>query len=159
MAQELFAAMNLCRYAYLREMSEPGVNQLRLVIEEAAPSRKLETRVVEGVAFTDLRALESDEFSRIFEVTWDSYIAYTVRNETTAAFDPYEVIVSGRLACLYSTSRFLDYIALSTNAASSQAGPVRHVAMHCLNHIVDVASAKLPVVRELRQRHSPHMVV
>ena len=155
MPRELFSTLNLCRYAYLREISEPADNQLRLLLEEATPARKLESVVVEGVKISDLRALESTEFSRLFEVTWDSYIAYGVRNESASTFDPYEIIESGRVACVYTTSRFLDYVALSTTAAM----PYRHIAMHCLNHIVDVVSVNLPVVRELRQHHSPHMVV
>ena len=155
MVAEIFSELNFCRYIYLREVSEPGNKQLRLVLEEATPARKLESVVVEGVKFTDLRALETTEFSRLFEVTWDSYFAYTVRDESMAVFDPYEVIEYGRVACVYSTSRFLDYVSLATKADR----PFWHVGMHCLNHIVDVASMRLPVVRELRQHHSPHMVV
>ena len=155
MVMEIFSELNFCKYVYLREISEPGNKQLRLVLEEATPARKLESVVVEGVKFTDLRALETTELSRLFEVTWDSYIAYSVRDESIAAFDPYDVIESGRVACVYSTSRFLDYVSLATTAER----PFRHIGMHCLNHIVDVASMRLPAVRELRQHHSPHMVV
>lgn len=155
MVMEIFSELNFCKYVYLREVSEPGNKQLRLVLEEATPARKLETVVLEGVKFSDLRALESTEFSRLFEVTWDSYIAYTVRDESVAAFEPYDVIESGRVVCVYSTSRFLDYVSLATTAER----PFRHIGVHCLNHIVDVASMGLPVVRELRQHHSPHMVV
>ena len=72
MVAEIFSELNFCRYIYLREVSEPGNKKLRLVLEETTPARKLESVVVEGVNFTDLRALESTEFSRLFEVTWDS---------------------------------------------------------------------------------------
>jgi hypothetical protein len=34
--------LDSCRYLYLRELSEPEDNSLRLVVEEARPNRELE---------------------------------------------------------------------------------------------------------------------
>ena len=147
---QLFADLNSCEYIYLREISEPADNRLRLVIEEARAAPKIQSMEISGLEFSDYRAIESTDGCRLFELIWDSYVAYSVRNESFTVQDAYEEIESGKLACVYSKSRFLDYVADATIASNEYPGPFRHIGLNCLNHIVDVISTVTPVVRQLR---------
>jgi hypothetical protein len=147
---DVISALNSCEYLYLREISEPADNRLRILIEEAGATPRLTSREIGGVEFSDLRAIESSDLSRLFEIVWESYIAYSVRNGSFTVLDAYEVIESGRIACVYSKSRFLDYVSSGTIATSEYPGPFRHIGLNCLNHVVDVISTAVPAIRELR---------
>lgn len=103
---DVISALNSCEYLYLREISEPADNRLRILIEEAGATPRLTSREIGGVEFSDLRAIESSDLSRLFEIVWESYIADSVRNGSFTVLDAYEVIESGRIACVYSKSRF-----------------------------------------------------
>lgn len=148
--ESLFAELNACRYLFMRQIEEPSDNRLRLVIEEADASPETVSREVCGVEFSDLRPIESTDQSRIFELTWNSYIAYSVRNESFTTVDDYEKIESGKLAVVYSKSRFLDFVTSGTFACDEHPGPFHHFGFNCQNHIIDVAAAELPSVRLLR---------
>jgi hypothetical protein len=147
---ELFNALNSYEYLYLREISEPEDNTLSLRVEEAAASPALTSKEIAEVAFSDLRAIESTKQSRLFELRWKSYIAYSVRNESFVSPDGYEKVEWGKLVCLFSRSRFLDYVGNGTFANQEYPGPFRHVGLICLNHIVDIVSVEPPVVLQLR---------
>ncbi len=63
--------------------------------------------------------------SRLFEIVWDFYVAYSVTNESYTTRDESEVF-SGRFARLYSKSHFLDYISRATFACKEYPGPLQH---------------------------------
>ncbi len=147
---ELFADINLCQYFYLRSIGEPSDNALSLVIEQATIGAMEEVREIGDVAFSDLRPIESTAQSCMFEVSWRSYVAYSVRNESFVTIDDYEQVEFGKVGRVYSRSRFLDYVATSTIASAEYPGPFRHFEVVCLNHIIDVVSTALPIVRKLR---------
>lgn len=149
---DLFATLNSCEYLYLREISEPADNRLHIVIEEAAAAPELTTRELGGVEFSGLRAIESTAGSRQFEIIWESYIAYCIRNESFTVLDEYEEFELGNLVRIYSKSRFLDYIGAATIASGEYPVPFRHVGLICLNHVVDVVAAAKPIIRELVSR-------
>jgi hypothetical protein len=140
-----------CKYLFLREISEPNDNRLRLIVEEAnAGEIEPGARVVAGVPFSDLRPIESSHNDRLFELIWSSYIAYSIRNESFVSLDSSEVVEAGRLICVYSKSHFLDYVAKATSATDEYPGKSRHLGINCLNHIVDIVSIVEPEVRLLR---------
>ena len=151
-----FEELNSCEYLFLRTISEPADNQLRLIIAEASPGGEVsvETRNALGLPDTllrDARVIESTAGDRLFELTWSSYIAYSVRDESFVSADDYEILESGRLVCLYAKSHFLDYISKATFASAVYPGPYRHIGINCQNHIVDVISTADPEIRQLRQ--------
>jgi hypothetical protein len=64
-----------CAYLNLRDIREPQENSLRLVIEEMRVGDVTEDLVV-GVTNLGLtRRIEHTEACRVFEITWDTYIA------------------------------------------------------------------------------------
>jgi len=150
------AEIQACEWLFLRSLAEPQENELRVVIEEARSGAPVDARAAAVAA--SLPELESilqgaslishSEGCRVFEVSWPSYIAYSVRNESYVANDKYEQC-EGRLIVKYSKSRFLDYVGLGTFATAEYPGPFTHWGVICGNHIIDVVSTEEPEVREL----------
>ena len=150
---ELSAEIDACKYIYLRKIFEPQDNKLILIIEEANASITEGSISLPGGVTLKGSEIRSDVNSRLFELTWDFYVAYSVRNESFVTRDESEKIESGRLLQVYSNSKFLDYVASSTFATDEHPGPTKHIEIVCLNHIVDVISTKFPEIR-LLQKHT-----
>jgi hypothetical protein len=140
-----------CKWIHLREFGEPVENSLRIVIAEAkadGPADDIE--VLPGKIISDLRAIESDESCRLFELVWPNYVAYSVRNESFCTVDESEQW-EGRLFCLYAKSHYLEFVSKATFANAAYPGPLQHWGINCLNHIVDIVSTSEPQVRSIRQ--------
>lgn len=147
----LAVQMDSCQYLYLSEISEPRDNCLRLLIEEAtALTGEVDTEIA-GPAITRICPIESTESSRLFEMIWDDYIAYSVQNESYASTDEGEVFTGKRIR-VYSKSNFLAFVKQSTFATDEYPGPYQHVQVVCLNHIVDVAATKPPKIAIFSKR-------
>jgi hypothetical protein len=135
-----------CRYLFLRDLREPQENSLRIVVEEAKADGPPEDIEILGKVIRGTVAVESDETCRAFEITWSSYVAYSLRNESYTQWDESEQW-QGRLFRLYSKSHFLDYVARATFASDTYPGPLRHWCLVCLLHLVDVVSSVEPELR------------
>ena len=138
-----------CRYLFLRSFGEPRDNSLQLLVEEADASRTEETLTIGSVELKGTRPILSDETSRTFELMWEHYVAYAVRNESFTVEDKDELADSGRLLRIYRKSYFLNYVERATIARPEYPGPLTHVCVVCLNHIIDVVAVDLPVIRQL----------
>ena len=147
-----FSSINSHKYIYLGEISEPEDNSLRLAIEEAGVSEEEETIEIAGKKLSGLRAIEVTDQSCIYEVIFETYIAYSVRNESYALPDDYEIF-EGKLISIYTKSRYLDYISKATFASADHPGPYKHYGFNCLNHIVDVVSTDPPAIVLVSGRH------
>ncbi len=145
---QIFGDLDSCRYLFMREISEPGDNQLRLLVEEARATEEVRTAQVCGVELSG-HPIESTEECQLFEVLWESYVAYSVRNESFVSKDDFEEF-SGRLIRVYSKSHFLEYASRATFACNELPGPMHHFGLICQNHIIDVISTGPPSVRKLR---------
>ena len=138
----VFREIDDCKYLYLGALSEPEDNALKAVVLEAksgavaSPAHAL---------VTNISPIEHTQGCRVFEITWESYISYSVTNESYAqnGSDVFE----GHLFRLCSKSHFLDYVASATFATFDYPGPFRHWSIVCLNHVVDVVSQVEPTVR------------
>ena len=139
--------LNSCKHLYLEQACEPEVNGLRLVLSEGIVSSHAETLVVGDVELPNVRPIEVTPDSRWFEVVWDSYIAYAVRNESYCNWDEGEAFPGDGVIQLYSASKFLEFVANGTIASSDYPGPFVHYQIVCSDHVVDVASEHPPTVR------------
>lgn len=146
-----FAEIDSCYSLLLREITEPSENALRLLLEEAFVLPREVTVAVGGTETKAGGPIRSIEGSRLFEVVWDFYVAYSVRNESYVARDECEEY-SGRLARIYSKSHFIDYVSRATFACNEHPGTLRHIGLVSESHIVDVVSTDLPRVRQIRSR-------
>ena len=147
---QLFADLNSCEYLFLREIGEPGENSLRLLIEEGIASADAVSTEVAGHVIADCHRVTSGDNAQLFEITWDFYVAYSIRNESYVVRDDSEKFELGNLARIYSESKFLEYVARATFACNEHPGPLLHVELICASHIVDVMSTGLPRIIRLR---------
>jgi hypothetical protein len=147
---EDFVEIDSCYSLFLREITEPGENSLRLIIEEAFVLPEKVTVAV-GAEIGDCHPIGSIEGSRLFEIIWDFYVAYSVRNESYVIGDKSETF-SGRFARIYSKSHFLDYVSRATFACNEHPGPLQHIGLVSECHVVDVVSTAPPRVKQLRSR-------
>ena len=138
-----------CRYLNLRELSEPEDNSLRLVVEELHVDDEADELVVGESSFGLTHKVEYTEACRVFELTWDMYVAYSVLNESYVRADDTEAF-TGRRVRHYSRSRFLEHVRSETWADHQYPGPSIHTAIVCENHIVNVISVVEPQVRLLK---------
>ena len=146
-----FNAINNHKYIYLSELAEPKDNSLEFKIEEAIESGSREATGVSETRIEGLNAIEVTKNSAIYRVQFPGYIAYSIRDESYAIPDDYEIF-EGRLLCIYSRSHFLDYINKSTFACDDHPGPFKNYGFNCLNHIVDVVSSVEPIIELIRGR-------
>jgi hypothetical protein len=81
-------------------------------------------------------------------VDFEAYIGYSVLNESITNLDDYEEF-EGKAFRIYSKSRYLDYINVSTFASNDYPGPYKHYGIACLNHIIDIISTEEPIIKEI----------
>jgi hypothetical protein len=145
------AELDTCASLYLRDIAEPQQNNLRLRIEEASVMPEEVSVTFAGTEITNCHLVRPTADSRLFEIVWDNYVAYSVSNESYSTRNESEEF-SGKCARLYGKSHFLDYISRATLASEEYPGPLRHIQLVCECHIIDVVSARFPEVKRIPPR-------
>ena len=143
------AEIDLCDFLFLREITELDDNGLRLLLQEGTVALETVSVKVGGAEISGCHRIESTSESRLFEVVWQRYVAYAVRNESFVSPDEYEISVGSRFR-VYSRSSFLDFVRSATFVTDDYPGPIQHIAVTCEDDIVDVVSTKEPTVKRLR---------
>lgn len=133
---------------YLIGATEPEENSLRLYFSrsKAIP----EPFSIGDKVYEDALSIELDEELPIIQIDFETYIGYSVLNESYTSWDDYEVF-EGKIFRIYSKSRYLDYIKAGTFASEDYSGPFKHYGMSCLNHVVDVVSISVPIIKEVQR--------
>jgi hypothetical protein len=144
-----FAEIDSCSGLFLREIAEPRENCLRLLLEEAFALPEEVTVRVGETEIIGCHPVRSTESSRLFEIIWDGYVAYSVIAESFTSLDESEEF-SGRLARVYSKSHFLDYVSRATLACKEYPGPLQHTELVCERHVIEVVSTESPWIRQVR---------
>jgi hypothetical protein len=148
---ELTQIIDSCYTIFVREISEPEENMLRLVLQEAEESPETVSHKIGGTVIENLHRVEPTERSRTFELTWKQYITYSVTNESFAPpDDDSSVRASGRLFRIYSKSHFLNFVSRATIATEQYPGPFKHFCVVSEMHVIDVVSTQMPEIRILR---------
>lgn len=80
--------------------------------------------------------------SRRFDIFFEDYIIYQVRNESYSSYDETQVRVGSYLV-QFQKSRFLDYLPIATDACRLEDGscypaPWKHYGICTQNHVVDI---------------------
>lgn len=157
-----FDSLDSVKYLYLRKLSEPKDNSLRIIVDEAVDNRSAPNSVQ-----TDLPELaeilknswpiESTETCKSFELSWKHYIAYMVTEECVGSCGGYDdETYTGGLFRVYTKSHFLDHLARDTGARTE---PVLHFKLICLNHLIDVASYAAPEIRVVDPTSSKSLLI
>jgi hypothetical protein len=139
------AEIDSCNFLFLRQICELDHNGLRLVLEEGIASTSAVSIKAGNAEIRDCYPVESTNASRIFEIVWKHYVAYSVRNESFARGDEFDLSVGKRFR-IYSKSRFLDFIGYATFVSDGYPGPVQHIGIGCEDHIIDVVSTEEPTI-------------
>ena len=142
--------IDACNTLFLFSIAERDQNTLAIVLDEGIASPAAQVLPVAGETIKNVHAVEVTPVARRFEFYWDSYISYTVRNESYAKRHKWEVSSGGKFL-IFSKSAFLDYIVAATIAQQDFPGPFVHYSILCANHIIDVASQGPPTVRKLER--------
>jgi hypothetical protein len=150
------AEPDTCASLYLREIGETKQNCLRLLIEEAFVMPEEVSVNFAGTEIKGCHPVKPTADSRLFEITWDNYVAYSVTNESYGTRNESEEF-SGRYARLYSKSHFLDYVSRATLACKEYPGP-HHIQLVCECHIIDVISTNSPRLARFGPRGGTRVV-
>ena len=135
---------------YLTAISEPACSELRIVVAEGL----LGGRTKIDFAGTDLgegRPIIITDESRAFELSWDNYVAYVVRNESFWKAEEGEPPFTRHLERRFD-SAFMRYISETTFADDNYPGPLEHWSLATLTHCVDVVSVGPPQVVPIRPK-------
>jgi len=88
--------------------------------------------------------------NQIFEIVFENYIIYQVRNESYCSFDPTEVR-NGKFLIIFERSKLLEYLSTATDACQLDDGSFYpdkwiHYGVYTQNHIIDIISQEEPKV-------------
>ncbi|HEY8560759.1 MAG TPA: hypothetical protein VIL74_10330 [Pyrinomonadaceae bacterium] len=120
-----------------------------MVVEQASAGVEERDLLIGETTVSGFRDIVSDETCYAYEIIFESYIAYSVLNESFACVDESE-IYSGNLFRVYSKSNFLEYLKSATFASKDYPGEFKHYEIAALNHIVEIASVDAPQIGILR---------
>ena len=143
-------------YIYLNSIFEPEDNALIVDIERCKISGNVaEEKTGESTSSSSSYAsIDVDYALPIIRLTFDWYIAYSVRNESFTVIDEYEMY-KGSAFAVYSKSRYLDFIEVGTIADDIHPGLFKHYGIHALNHIIDVVSTEPPSISVIQRDREP----
>ncbi|MBZ5567648.1 MAG: hypothetical protein LAN64_07330 [Acidobacteriia bacterium] len=149
---EIVSLLNEAKYLFLRDISEPEENSLRLVVEEAIADHTQTISTTDSASpFAEIMKgaspVKAVEGCRRFELQWSRYVAYLVTEESVGSGGNYEdEVYTGKLFREYTKSHFLDLLARDTGGHFE---PILQYKLICQNHLIDVAAYGPPEVRLL----------
>ena len=147
--ENLLEHINSCSHIFTKWYFEPSTNQLEIVVQEAKIQKNTQNKSSSKNEALDKLMQNSIPIEvrsgyREFRILFDSYIVYSVINESFANGQPHED--TSKKIQIYDKSAFLDFVAKATFATSNYPGPYLHYYIVCEDHIFDVASCKPPKI-------------
>ncbi len=132
-------------------MAEPDENSLRILINRCKVDNQSEAVKVGEQVIMDSYPIEVDDGLPIIQLDFESYVSYSIINESFTVMDEYEIF-DGGVFRIYTKSRYLDFVKLGTIA--EHINPNEHFVHYqipCLNHIIDVISYEEPKIKEIKR--------
>lgn len=139
---------------FLAELKEGAENELHITILSAVVDENPHTgnscgNPIMDQILTQCRPIVPDT-SQKFDIVFENYIIYQIRNESYCSFDESEKRI-GTYLIQFEKSRFLDYLSTVTDAQQLQDGsfypaPWKHYGIYTQNHIVDVIAQEEPKI-------------
>jgi hypothetical protein len=138
-------------YIYLHSLLEPDTNSLRIFIERCKVSHQSEDIIIGEQTIGEAFPIEVDEELQIIQIDFDSYVSYTIINESFTLLDEYEIF-EGNSFRIFKKSRYLDFIDKGTIAKGIfPEDSYKHYEIASLNHIIDVISFDEPIITEIKE--------
>lgn len=138
----------------LCKLEEAYDNELRITIMSTTTGDFTDAHeVCENTALEQIlsrcRPIEANP-EQSFEIIFENYIMYQVRNESFCSYDSDE-IRSGKFMIVFEESKLLDYLMVSTDACQLDDGTFypgewRHYGIYTQSHIIDVVALDEPKV-------------
>ncbi|MBT2696545.1 hypothetical protein J7E79_03775 [Bacillus sp. ISL-40] len=143
--------MNQKGYIYLHSLIEPQTNSLRVFIDRCKASQQSEDVEIGEHIIRDAYPIEVDEDLPIVQLDFDSYVSYSIINESFTVLDDYEIF-EGSSFRIFKKSRYLDFINKGTivNDVFPEEQLV-HYEIACMDHIIDVISFDEPIITEIKR--------
>lgn len=149
-------AMCICGYPFVLGIKDDEGN--RLIITVSLPVRGDKGENIIETENEKIKEILKNAYpiylsqDMLYEIIFDNYIAYQVRNESFCSKDDYE-IKKGNYFILFERSRYLDEIQTITDCSwfedgSYYPGEWAHYGVYANNHIIDVISHQEPVIRK-----------
>lgn len=135
------------RNIFLTKLFEPEENSLELELTIGMVGDLENSSNDFEVNIGPYRPIYYDESSKVYRVSFEHYIAYTVLNESYESLGG-EVYEGDKIRS-YQQSNFLDYVRADTFATADYPGAFTHYAFVSLNHIVNVAAMAAPRIEKL----------
>lgn len=145
---ESFDEINALYSLFLVKIEEPEENRLLITVKASTVSEQREDIIISGKNIGKGRRVERNGPGTEYEIYFDTYASYGVTNESFKTFEK-EAVRSGRLFCIYSKSSYLEYIRNNTIVAHIRDGELKHFAINCEMHIVDITSMSDPVIKKI----------
>jgi hypothetical protein len=145
---DFFDEINGLKYLFLKEIEEPGDNQLLINIVEAGIAETEEKVMIGDKSIGPARAIGINDNCKKYSFYFQTYAAYHVINESYSMYHEHEERV-GSLFCLYSKSNYLDFIRSNTIVEYLREGELKHYAINCLNHIINIATMDEPIIERI----------
>ena len=145
--------MALKDWMFLASITDAGDNRVTAVI--CAGGHQLLPNQITGKHVSEIMKtpLEYTD-APYYELTWDRYFSFMVRDESAAAFRKEEEFL-GHGVRAFKKSWLLESVSELSNGLHEipgVRGPVKHFGIYCANHIVDVLAYEEPIVRDLGRR-------
>lgn len=131
-------------------LTEPDTNCLRMYFARCKVNDMPEDIVIGDKVINGTYPINIDMDLPILQIEFESYISYSVTNESFTSWDDYEIF-EGKAFRIYTKSRYLDFIKNYTFAhqvCGDIYPPLTHYGMVCLNHVVNIVSTVTPVITE-----------
>ena len=141
---DYFDELSSRAHLFLEELVEPEANTLKVRVVEGKTSTAAVPIEVAGQSLGEGLPVEVDDTCARYELNWSSYVLYQVTNESFGKKEESPERILGNLACVYRSSRLLDYVARSTNASDDYPGKLAHYQIICSDHVIDVISTEPP---------------
>lgn len=93
----------------LHSLVEPETNSLRAFIERCKVSKQSEDIKIGEHIIREVFPIEVEEDLPILQIDFDSYVSYTITNESFTVLDDYEIF-EGNSFRIFKKSRYLDFI-------------------------------------------------
>ncbi|KZD38168.1 hypothetical protein B4083_2633 [Bacillus cereus] len=138
-------------YIYLNKLIEPEENLLRVLIDRCKVNKTKGLMKIKNEVEIEASSIDVDDNLPIVQLDFESYVAYSVTNESFTVMDDYE-ISEGRIFRVYSKSRYLDFVKTGTIAEFIfPEEQFVHYQIPCLNHIIDIISYDEPKITGIKR--------
>lgn len=137
---------------FLIKLEEGEENSLKVVVSlstygEVGENIPDDAKGVIRSILKKAKPLYSDN-EEVYEIYFENYVMYQVRNETFTSFDEEEIRKGNRLI-IFEKSKLLDYVKTVIWADEKYFDGYKHYGIYTENQIIDIISQVEPTIRKL----------